>query len=239
MLSGRETTPRATMALNLYYHPLSSCCWKVLIALYEMGIVFEPRFLDFGDSGARERFHALWPTAKIPLLVDGTRVVPETSIIIEYLSQRHAEPDRSLLPRDADAALEVRLMDRLLDLYVMTPMQAIVADRLRAEQDRDPIAVAKAGETLAMAYGLLERRLEDRRWMAGDQFSLADCAAAPALFYAVIVVPLPATHHRLGEYLERALQRPSVARVLEEARPYFQFYPFRDRLPARFLQAEA
>jgi glutathione S-transferase len=224
------------VALNLYYHPLSSSCWKVLIALYEMGIVFEPRFLDLGDSGEREMFLALWPTGKMPLLVDGTRVVPETSIIVEYLSEHHAEPDRSLLPRHADAGLEVRLMDRLLDLYAMVPMQAIVADRLRAEQDRDPIAVAKARETLVMIYDLLERRLDKRSWMAGDRFSLADCTAAPALFYATTLVPLPAGHHRLAGYFERVLQRPSVARVLDEARPYFQFYPFREALPGRFLQ---
>lgn len=224
------------MALSLHYHPLSSCCWKVLIALYEMGIVFEPRFLDLGDSGEREMFLALWPTGKMPLLVDGTRVVPETSIIVEYLSHHYAEPDRSLLPHDANAGLEVRLMDRLLDLYAMTPMQAIVADRLRADHDRDPIAVAKARETLAMVYGLLERRLADRLWMAGERFSLADCTAAPALFYATTLVPLQADHHRLGNYLDRVLQRPSVTRVLNEARPYFQFYPFREALPARFLR---
>jgi glutathione S-transferase len=224
------------VALNLYYHPLSSCCWKVLIALYEMGIAFEPRLLDLGDRGEREGFLALWPTGKIPLLVDGTRVVPETSIIIEYLSAHHAGPDRSMLAGDADAVLEVRLMDRLLDLYAMVPMQAIVADRLRADQDRDPIAVAKARETLSMVYGLLERRLADRSWMAGERFSLADCAAAPALFYATTLVPLPSAHHRLAGYLERVLQRPSVARVLQEAGPYFQFYPFREALPARFLR---
>ncbi|AEG93246.1 glutathione S-transferase family protein [Ramlibacter tataouinensis] len=225
------------MALNLYYHPLSSSCWKVLIALDEMGIAFEPRFLDLADTGEREMFLALWPTGKIPLLVDGTRVVPETSIIVEYLSRHYAEPDRSLLPREPDANLEVRLMDRVLDLYAMTPMQVVVADRLRANHERDPIAVAKARETLAMVYGLLERRLDDRPWMAGERFSLADCTAAPALFYAATIVPLPATCHRLGGYYERLLQRPSVARVLEEARPYFQFYPFREALPARFLPA--
>ena len=227
------------MALNLYYHPLSSCCWKVLIALYEMNVAIEPRFLDFGDSGQRERFLALWPTGKIPLLADGARIVPETSIIVEYLARHHAPPDRSLLPSDAEAALEVRLMDRILDLYVMAPMQAVVADRLRAEGDRDPIAVTKARETLAMAYGLLEDRLQARAWLAGEQFSLADCAAAPALFYATTLLPLPAAHQRLGGYLERLLRRPSVARVLEEARPHFRFYPFRESLPERFRTKDA
>jgi glutathione S-transferase len=221
--------------LSLYYHPLSSCCWKVLIALYELGTPFEPRVLNLGDLRERERFVALWPTGKMPLLVDGGRVVPETSIIIEHLSRHHGGPHAGLLPADPDASLEARLMDRLLDLYVMAPMQAIVGDRLRPQADRDPPGVAKARETLAMAYGLLEQKLADRAWMAGDAFSLADCAAAPALFYAATLVPLPEAHQRLGRYFDRLLQRPSVARVLHEAQPFFQFYPYSEALPARFI----
>lgn len=224
------------MALTLHYHPLSSFCWKVLIALHEMDIPFVPQMLDLGDAGQRERFLAMWPTGKMPLLVDGDVPVPETSIIIEHLSRAHAPAGRSLLPADADTCLEARLMDRVLDLYVMVPMQAIVADRLRAEADRDAIAVDKARGTLAMAYGLLERKLEGRAWMAHEGFSLADCAAAPALFYATTLVPLGAGHERLRSYLDRVLQRPSVARVLEEARPYFRFYPFREALPSRYFE---
>lgn len=227
------------MALTLHFHPLSSCCHKVLIALYELGAPFEGRLLDLGDDGQRAAFLALWPTGKMPLLQDGSRVVPETSIIIEYLSRHHAPGGQQLLPADAEAGLEVRLMDRLLDLYVMTPMQAIVADRLRAEPDRDPIAVAKARETLAMAYAMLDERLAGRDWIAGGQFSMADCAAAPALFYAFTLVPLPARHQRLAAYFERLLARPSVARTLAEAQPYFAFYPFREALPARFLPPAA
>lgn len=227
------------MALRLYYHPLSSSCWKVLIALYESGIAFEPRLLNLGDARERAEFVALWPTGKIPLLVDGEQVVPETSIMVEHLSLQHAAPQRRLVPADAQAALEVRLMDRLLDLYVMAPMQAIVGDRLRAEADRDPVGVAKARETLAMAYGLLEQRLAGRTWIAGEAFSLADCSAAPALFYALTLVPLAPAHRRLGEYFERVVRHPSVARVLEEARPFFQYYPYREALPARFLGEEA
>ena len=227
------------MSLRLYFHPLSSCCQKVLVALYELGIPFDGRFLDLGDAEQRSSFLALWPTGKMPLLQDDDRVVPETSIIIEYLAQHHAPSGQSLLPIDPDAALEVRLMDRLLDLYVMTPMQAIVAHRLRDEQDRDPIAVDKARATLAIAYDLLEQRLAGRPWIAGEQFSMADCAAAPSLFYASTLVPLPAPHRRLGAYFERLLQRPSVVRTLDEARPYFAFYPFREALPARFLQPAA
>jgi glutathione S-transferase len=225
------------MSLKLHYHPLSSSCWKVLIALYESGLPFEPRFLDLGDARQREEFLALWPTGKMPLLVDGDRVVPETSIIVEYLSQHYAQPGLGLLAVEGDAALEVRLMDRVLDLYVMMPMQAIVGDRLRVESDRDPAGVAKARETLAMAYGLLEQKLDARPWMASGQFSMADCTAAPALFYATTLVPLSEAHHRLRGYIELVLQRPSVARVLDEAKPYFQYYPFREALPAQFLQA--
>lgn len=227
------------MPLTLYYHPLSSFCWKVLIALYEMEIPFQPQVLDLGDPGQRDMFLRKWPTGKIPLLQDGEHVVPETSIMIEHLSRRHAQAGRSLLPADADSALEVRLMDRVLDLYVMMPMQAIVADRLRADQDRDAISVASARATLAMAYGLLERKLEGRTWMAGDAFSLADCAAAPSLFYAHTLVPVGEAHPRLGSYLERVQARPSVARVLEEARPFFRFYPYREALPSRFLEPSA
>lgn len=222
------------MALTLYFHPLSSCCHKVLVALYELGTPFEPHFLNLGDERQRADFLALWPTGKMPLLVDGDRVVPETSFIIEHLARHHAPPGQQLLP-DGDAGVEIRLMDRLSDLYVMQPLQAIVGDRLRAEADRDPIAVDKARATLGMAYGLIEQRLADRTWLAGEHFSLADCAAAPALFYASTLVPLPAEHRRLADYFERLMQRPSVARVIEEAQPYFQFYPYREAIPARFL----
>ncbi len=225
------------MALSLYYHPLSSCCWKVLIALYELGAVFEPRLLNLGDPDERKNFLALWPTGKMPLLLDGSRVVPETSIIIEHLSQHHRDGASPLVPAGPEASLEVRLMDRLLDLYVMTPMQAIVADRLRDEADRDAMAVSNARGTLATAYGLLEQKLEGRSWMGGDSFSLADCAAAPSLFYATTLVPLQPEHPRLASYLERVLQRPSVARVLAEAQPFFQYYPYREALPERLRPA--
>lgn len=223
----------------LHFHPLSSSCWKVLIALDDMALPFEPRLLNLGDPAERDAFLALWPTGKMPLLVDKGRVVPETTVIVEYLSQRCPDPARRLVPADADQALEVRLMDRLLDLYVMVPMQAIVADRLRAEADRDPLTVAKARETLAMAYAMLEARLEGRAWMAGEAFSLADCTAAPALFYASTLVPFGAGQARLQAYFDRVLQRPSVDRVLEEARPYFGFYPYREALPDRYRPREA
>jgi glutathione S-transferase len=172
----------------------------------------------------------------MPLLTDDGHVVPETSIIIEYLETRRAGP-RHLLPEDSDTCLEVRLWDRLFDLYVMTPVQAVVGDRLRGEADRDPIAVAAALRTLAMAYDMIEQRMSQRLWAAGESFSMADCAAAPSLFYAATLAPFPASHTNLAAYFERLLQRPSFARTLEEAKPYFRFFPFREALPARFLDS--
>ncbi|RZL35380.1 MAG: glutathione S-transferase family protein [Rubrivivax sp.] len=222
------------MALTLHYHPLSSYCWKVLIALYENGTPFEARTVNLGDAAERARYAALWPTAKIPLLVDGDRVVPETSIQIEYLDRHHPAAVR-LLPDDAEAALEVRLWDRVFDLHVMTPMQRFIAQQLRPEAERDAATLSGAVSDLGTAYDLVESRLGDRTWAAGAAFSMADCAAAPALFYAAIVRPFSPEHIRLSAYFERLLARPSVWRCIVEARPVFQYYPLRHALPARFL----
>ena len=222
------------MALTLHYHPLSSSCWKVLIALYENGAPFEAQVVNLGDPAARADYAALWPTAKIPLLVDGDRVVPETSLQIEYLDRRH--PGRvQLLPDDFDAQLDVRLWDRLFDLYVMDPMQRYIAQLLRPEAQRDPLAMQGSVDGLGLAYDLIESRMGDHPWAAGDDFSLADCAAAPALFYAAILRPFSPQHTRLSAYFERLLARPSVWRCIVEARPVFQYYPLRHALPARFL----
>lgn len=225
------------MALILHFHPLSSFCQKVVIALYERGVAFDGRLLDLGDSAARAAFLELWPTGKMPLLVDDGHVVPETSIIIEYL-ERHPG-GAPLLPAAADARLEARLWDRLFDQYVMTPMQAIVSDRLRAESARDPVKVEQARATLAMAYDMIARHMAARRWAAGDAFSIADCAAAPALFYASTVAPFGAPHAALSAYFERLVARASVARALDEAKPYFKYYPMSAAIPARFLAPEA
>jgi glutathione S-transferase len=221
------------MALTLHYHPLSSYCHKLLIALDELGIEADKRLVNLGDPAERAAFVALWPTGKMPLLVDNGRVVPETSIAIEYL-QRHAQPGRRLIPDEPDAALDVRLWDRLFDLYVMTPMQAHTSDLLRPEADRDPINVAEAKAKLLMAYGLIDRQLAGRTWVTGEAFTMADCAAAPSLFYAVTCVAPPPEHRHLAAYIERLLARPSVARTLEQARPFFKFYPGRAGLAKRF-----
>ena len=222
------------MSLVLHFHPLSSYCHKVLIGLYERGTPFEARVVDFSQPQAREQFEALWPTAKIPLLVDGDRAVPETSIQLEYLDAHYPGP--SMLPAEPEARLEARLWDRVFDQYVMTPMQKIVADRLRAEGEKDPRGVANAREMLAMAYGLIDGHMAGRSWAAGEAFSLADCAATPALFYAGIVAPWGEEQGALGAYFERLVARPSVARTLSEARPFFEYFPYRELMPARFLE---
>jgi glutathione S-transferase len=224
----------SAMALTLYFHPLSSFCHKVLIALYESETPFIGQVVDFGDKTAAAAFLELWPTGKIPLLRDGDRTVPETTIIIEYLEQ-HYPGVRPLLPQDRTVRLEARLWDRLFDLYVMVPMQKVVGDRLRADGQRDPRGVADAISTLRMAYDMIERGIADRAWAAGDAFSIADCAAAPALFYASIAEPFRQSHTRLAAYFEQLIRRPSINRTLAEARPFFQFFPLKDSIPARFL----
>ena len=217
------------MSLTLHMHPLSSYCWKVLIALYENATPFEARLVDFSDLEGIAAFRALWPTTKMPLLCDAARdrTVPETSIIIEYLQAAYPGPVR-FIPDDPEAALRTRLMDRLFDLYVMTPMQAIVGDRIRPADAKDPYGVIQARAQLAMAYGLLEGELAGRTWAAGEDFGLADCAAAPALFYANKVAPLTDAHPKVSAYLDRLLARPSFARVLQEAEPYFAMFPAGD-----------
>ncbi|MGO1001169.1 glutathione S-transferase family protein [Lysobacter sp. CA196] len=225
------------MSLTLYQHPLASFCHKVLIALYENGTAFETHLVDLGNPDARAEFCDVWPLGKMPVLRDHARdrTVPETTVIIEYLEQ-HYPGARPLLPPGQDEALDARLWDRFFDLYVQVPVQKIVIDRIRPPASRDPSGVAEARATLATAYDMLEQRLRERRWACGEDFSLADCAAAPALFYAGIVAPFPPGHAHLAAYFERLMARPSVQRSIAEARPYFHMFPFVDAMPARFLQ---
>lgn len=211
--------------LILHYHPLASFCWKVLIALYEKEIEFTPAMVDLGDPQSREAFAALWPIAKMPVLEDSdhARALPETSIIIEYLDGLFPEGVR-LVPEAPDLARATRLWDRIYDNYVQAPMQKIVADRLRPEGQRDPFGVGEARALLKTAMGMIDRELENRRWAAGDRFTMADCAAAPALFYAGRVMPFEG-YANASAYLERLKARPSFAKVLAEAGPYFQYFP--------------
>ena len=226
------------MALTLYLHPLASFCHKVLIALYENGTDFTAVTVDLGDPGAAAAHLGRWPVGKIPVLHDSRtgRIVPETSVIVEYL-QRHAPGPVPMLPADPDARLEARLWDRFFDNYVAVPMQKIVLDRIRAEESRDPAGVADARASLDTAYAMIDGQLAARSWAAGEAFTLADCAAAPALFFASIVHPVPAELARAHAYLDRLVARPSFARVLAEARPYFDLFPYRDAMPARYLAA--
>jgi glutathione S-transferase len=225
----------AVSRLELFYHPLASFCHKVLIALYENDTPFVPLQVDLLDAASSAAFFALWPVGKMPVLRDGNseRVIPETTIILEYLDRRYpgAAP---LIPLDPERALEARLWDRFFDCYVQVPMQKIVGDRLRAEHERDPRGVADARASLRAAYDALEPRMKERQWAAGDTFSIADCAAAPALFYADVLEPFASSHPHVAAYFERLLARPSFARVLVEARPYFQYFPYVEALPERF-----
>jgi glutathione S-transferase len=211
--------------LSLYYHLLASYCWKVLVALYENETPFTPRPVDLGDEAQRNALSKLWPLGKFPVLHDEAagRVVPESSIIIEYLDVHHTGR-MPLIPADHDAALEARLQDRFFDQQIHEAVQKHVADKLRPEGQRDPYGVEQAHHRLERAYGMLETTLEARAWAAGDAFSMADCAAAPALYYANLVHPLGA-HGRVAAYLKRLAARPSFARVLVEAEPYFKLFP--------------
>lgn len=223
------------MSLVLYQHPLASFCHKVLMALYENGTPFESRIIDLGNEASRASLVRLWPIGKFPVLRDETldSTVPETSIIIEYLD-RHYPSATPLLPLDPTDALCVRLWDRFFDLYVQEPMQKIVADIRRPDDARDPQSVAEAQALLRTAYGMIEQQLGEKTWITGDSLTMADCAAAPALFYSETLVPFDETQSRLKGYYQRLLDRPSFARVLEEAMPYFHFYPYHEKLPARF-----
>ncbi len=210
------------MSLTLYSHPFSSYCQKVLIALWENAIPFAYRHLE--EPGAAEERAALWPLGRFPVLVDDGLTIAESSIIIEHLDLRHAGPAR-LLPDDRAAALEVRFMDRFFDNYVMTTMQKPVLEALRGEADRKEEAMTEARQELDTAYGWLEQRLSGRTWAAGDSFTMADCAAAPSLFYADWVHRIEPGFPWVRDYRSRLLARPSFARAVEEARPYRSYFP--------------
>lgn len=219
------------MALTLFYHPLASYCHKALIALYEHGVDFERRMIDLGNPADRAELQAVWPLTKFPVIRDHARArdVPESSIIIEYLDRYFAGQGR-LIPADWEQALDARLWDRFFDNHVQGPMQEIVIDVFR-EVHRD---LAPERAALATAYRMVEARMAGRTWAAGEAFSMADCAAAPALFYASTLVPFAPECTQLAAYFERLMARPSVRRVLDEAKPYFHMYPFAGAIPTRF-----
>jgi glutathione S-transferase len=224
------------MSLTLYLHPLASFCHKVLIALSENETEFREVIVDFADPGSAAMLMEQWPVGKIPVLRDEHRrmTLPETSIIIEYL-QQHYPGRAALLPGDPEVLLQVRLWDRFYDQYVSAPVQKIVVDRIRPEGMNDPHGVAEARKTLETAYQMIDGQLSANSWAVGESFTLADCAAAPALFYASIVQPIDPAQGNLRAYLDRLLERPSVRRAIAGAQPYFSMFPYREAMPERYL----
>ncbi|MGX9719509.1 glutathione S-transferase family protein [Stenotrophomonas acidaminiphila] len=212
------------MSLLLYGHPFSSYTQKVLIALYENATPFQFRMLGPDTPQNAAEWLQRWPLRKFPLLVDDGRSVVETSIIIEYLQQKHGGPVR-LLPDDPAAALEARFLDRFFDLHVMSPVQHAVGGALSGDGGKAAEARADAEQRLERAYGWLEQQLAGRQWATGEAFTLADCAAAPALFYADWTHCIPDTMPVLRGYRARLLARPAFARAVEEARPYRPLFP--------------
>jgi glutathione S-transferase len=212
------------MSLKLYFHPLSSYCHKVLIALYENDVAFEPVFVDLGDPTSSAMLRALWPVGKFPVLRDEARnsTVAEASVIIEYLDL-HFPGRTRFVPEEF--AWRSRMWDRFYDLYVHESMQKIVGDHLRPSGSRDPFGVEQAKAMLQLAYNMIEKDMAGKTWAAGDSFSLIDCAASPALFYANTVMPFIPEQKNLKAYLERLMTRPAYARVLKEAQPFFKYFP--------------
>ena len=220
------------MSLKLYFHPFASFCQKVLIALYENDTTFEPVLVNLGDPASRAELERIWPRGQFPVLRDEStrQTVPESSLIIEYL-HLHYPGRTALLPADPKQALSVRLWDRFYDLHVDVPMQKVVTDNLRPEGRNDPFGVADAAQQLRIACGIIDREFASthRTWAAGDTFTMADCAAAPALYYVNLIMPLAADYRHAAAYFNRLMERPSFVRVLEEARPYLEFFPMRGR----------
>jgi glutathione S-transferase len=215
-----------SMSLTLHFHPLASYCWKALIALYENDTPFTPNMVDLGNPAERAALVKLWGIGKFPVLRDDARneTVPESSIIVEYLDHHNRGRTR-FIPDDAGRALQTRLRDRFYDLYVHLPMQKIMIDRLRPADKKDPHGVEEARAQLLISYAMIEQQMAQGAWAMGEDFSLADCAAAPPLFYGNMVVPFGEANRNLAAYFERLKARPSFARVLKEAEPYFQMVP--------------
>lgn len=209
--------------MKLYYHPFSSYSQKALIGLYEKGVAFERAEVAGPGSAHQVALEALWPLGKFPVLQDGELMLPEATAILEYLDGIAPEP--RLIPSDRAVAVQARLWDRVFDNYVMDPMQRIVADRLRPEDQRDAFGVGQYHAALRKVYPVLEKCLTGRTWAVGDAFGLVECAAAPSLFYAECVEPFRAGFPALKAYFERLLAWPSVARAVDEARFFRPYFP--------------
>ena len=212
------------MPLQLYFHPFSSYSQKALVALYENDVPFDARVLAGPDSPATRELAELWPMKRFPVLVDGDRTIFEATCIVEYVGL-HYRGAVHLLPDDPDAALETRMLDRFFDNYVSTPQQRIVFDALRPAESRDPYGVAEARRMLDTSYAWLDRLMAGRKWAMGDAFTLADCGAAPFLFYADWTHPIGERYPNVVAYRQRLLARPSFARAVDKARPYRPLFP--------------
>lgn len=212
------------MTLQLYAHPFSSYCQKVLTALYENNTPFRLNLLEQQAPENFAKLSRLWSIKKFPVLTDDGQAVIESSIIIEHLALYHPGPT-PLIPSDPKQALEVRFMDRFFDNYVMTAMQKPVFEALRSDGARKEEAMAEARQALDMAYAWLEKKLDGQAWAAGEHFTMADCAAAPSLFYADWVHQISPNFPSVRAYRSRLLGRPSFARAVDEARPFRSYFP--------------
>ena len=214
------------MPLTLYFHPLSSFCMKALIALYENDTPFKGEIVDLMDPTSAAAFKKIWPIGKFPVLRDDAkdRIVPESSIIIEYLDE-HYPGKTQFIPDDAEHARQTRSRDRFYDLHLHVPMQKVVTDSLRPAGNNDPYGVEQAKSLIQTALGMIEKDLAAKTWAMGRDFTLADCSAGPPLFYVNMAMPFGDTHKTTKRYLDRLMERASFARVLKEAQPYFAMFP--------------
>jgi len=215
------------MALTLYFHPLSSFCQKALIALYENGTPFTPQKVDLMDEKENSAFKQIWPVGKFPVLRDekNGKTIPESTSIIEYLA-RHYPGSVQLVPKDADQALTVRAQDRFYDLNVHLLTQKVITDRLRPAGQNDTFGCGHTRALLQTALGIVDKDMARKTWAAGEAFTMADCAAAPSLFYYnMVLTPLAGSFDNVAAYLDRLVKRPSYARALKEAEPFLKYVP--------------
>ena len=211
------------VTLQLFGHRFSSYTWKALIPLRANDLAFEFREVgpDQPENGAELLRH--WPFGQFPLLLDNGRPVAESTCIIEHLDMFHPGPNRWI--PDGDLGRQVRFLDRLFDQRVMDVATKVVFDAIRPEDERNPADRRIARERLNVAYDWFEANLGSGPWAAGDGFTLADCAAAPSLFYADWVEEIGPDRPKLSAYRARLLAHPAVARCVEDARPFRPFFP--------------
>ena len=215
------------MALTLYFHPLSSFCQKALIALYENGTPFTPQKVDLMDEKENSAFKQIWPVGKFPVLRDekNGKTIPESTSIIEYLA-RHYPGSVQLVPKNADQALTVRAQDRFYDLNVHLLTQKVITDRLRPAGQNDTFGCGHTRALLQTALGIIDKDMARKTWAAGEAFTMADCAAAPSLFYYnMVLTPLAGSFDNVAAYLDRLVKRPSYARALKDAEPFLKYVP--------------